>query len=81
MNREQIEGKWEQLKGKVREQWGKLTDDDIAAIQGKTEQLEGKIRERYGYSKEQAQKDMKTFFEQCDCGSASNEKTKSGCAH
>jgi uncharacterized protein YjbJ (UPF0337 family) len=58
MNREQIEGSWHQLKGKIKERWGKLTDDDIAIINGKYEQLLGKIQQKYGYSKEQAEKEI-----------------------
>ena len=58
MNREQIEGNWHQLKGKIKEKWGKLTDDDIAIINGKYEQLLGKIQQKYGYSKEQAEKEI-----------------------
>ena len=48
MNREQIEGKWEQLKGLAKEKWGKLTDNDLMEIRGKSEKLKGKLRERYG---------------------------------
>ena len=53
MNWDRIEGDWKQLTGKVKEKWGKLTDDDLAVINGKREQLEGKIQERYGYGKDQ----------------------------
>ena len=48
-----LEGNWKQIKGKVKEQWGKLTDDDLTAINGQREQLEGKIQERYGIQKDQ----------------------------
>lgn len=58
MDWNRIEGNWKQLKGKVQEQWGKLTDDDIAFIEGRREQLEGKIQERYGYAKDQAKKEV-----------------------
>ena len=56
MNTDQLEGNWKQLKGKVREQWGKLTDDDLDVINGRREQLAGKLQERYGYAKEEAEK-------------------------
>jgi uncharacterized protein YjbJ (UPF0337 family) len=46
-----IEGNWEQLKGRIKEQWGQLTDDDLDKIAGKREQLEGKLQERYGLTK------------------------------
>lgn len=51
MDWNRVEGNWKQMKGKVKEQWGKLTDDDLDVINGKREQLEGKIQERYGYEK------------------------------
>jgi uncharacterized protein YjbJ (UPF0337 family) len=49
-----IEGNWKQFKGKVREQWGNLTDDDLEKIEGRREQFEGKLQERYGIAKDQA---------------------------
>lgn len=63
MNRDQMEGNWKQFTGKVREQWGKFTDDDIDTIAGKREQLEGKIQERYGKSKDEARREVDTWFE------------------
>ena len=66
MDSEQIKGKWEQLKGKVREKWGKLTDDDLDVINGRKEQLVGKLRERYGYAKEQAERELKSFMRDYD---------------
>ena len=56
MNKDEAGGNWKQLKGKVKEQWGKLTDDDMTVIEGKRDQLVGKIQERYGYAKDQAEK-------------------------
>ncbi len=58
MNRDQMKGQWKQLSGKAREQWGKLTDDDITELQGDAQQLQGRIQERYGYTKEQAQREV-----------------------
>lgn len=55
MNWTQIEGKWDQFKGRVRSQWGKLTDDDVGNLAGKKDQLVGKIVERYGVAKEDAE--------------------------
>ena len=52
MDWNRVEGNWKQLKGKVKEQWGKLTDDDLDVIAGKRDQLEGKIQERYGIEKD-----------------------------
>lgn len=56
MNWTQIEGKWDQVKGRVRSQWGKLTDDDVDQIQGRSEQLIGKLQNRYGIAREEAQR-------------------------
>ena len=55
MNKNQIEGNWKQLKGKVKQQWGKLTDDQIDVIEGRREELAGKIQEAYGLSKTEAE--------------------------
>ena len=58
MNSDQMKGMWKQISGKAREQWGDLTDDDIAEMSGEREQLEGKIQERYGKSKDEARKEV-----------------------
>jgi len=52
---EKFKGSWTQTKGAVKEQWGKLTDDDITEIEGRREQLIGKIQTRYGISREEAE--------------------------
>jgi uncharacterized protein YjbJ (UPF0337 family) len=57
MNQDTFEGQWKQLKGKMREKWGKLTDDDWDTVAGKKDQLLGKLQERYGYSREEAERD------------------------
>ena len=56
MNWHQIEGKWKQFKGSAHQQWGKLTDDDLAMIAGNREKFVGKLQERYGLAREEAQK-------------------------
>jgi uncharacterized protein YjbJ (UPF0337 family) len=58
MNADQLQGKWKEVKGQVRERWGKLTDDDLDVIAGQQEQLIGRIQTRYGIQKEQAQKQV-----------------------
>ncbi len=58
MNKDEIGGNWKQFKGKAKEKWGKLTDDDMTVIEGKRDQLVGRIQERYGYAKEQAEKEV-----------------------
>lgn len=61
MNEDTIKGNWKQFKGKVKEQWGKLTDDDLDVINGQREQLVGKIQERNGIAKEEADKLVKDW--------------------
>lgn len=55
MNWDRIEGQWKQMKGSVKERWGKLTDDDLNVIGGKKDQLVGRVQERYGIAKDEAQ--------------------------
>ncbi len=61
MNSDQLSGKWKQIKGSVKERWGKLTDDDIDVINGQSEQLVGKIQEKYGIAREAAQKQVEEW--------------------
>ena len=61
MNRDQFEGNWHQLKGKVREKWGQFTNDDIAKMNGKYEQFLGNLQKKYGYSKERAEQEFKSW--------------------
>jgi uncharacterized protein YjbJ (UPF0337 family) len=61
MNEDTMKGNWNQFKGKVKEQWGKLTDDDLDVIGGKREQLVGRIQERHGYAKDQAEREVENF--------------------
>lgn len=62
MNEDTLKGQWTQLKGKVREQWGRLTDDDLAEIHGRGEQLVGRIQERYGIAREDAQRQFDSWL-------------------
>ena len=64
MNMDTFKGQWNQLKGRVRQQWGKLTDDDVDQIQGNAEILIGKLQERYGRSKDDARRDLDRFLEE-----------------
>jgi uncharacterized protein YjbJ (UPF0337 family) len=61
MNWDQVKGQWTQMKGSVRKQWGKLTDDDLDVIAGEREKLVGKIQERYGIAKEEAEKQIASW--------------------
>jgi uncharacterized protein YjbJ (UPF0337 family) len=58
MNWDRIEGNWTQFKGKVQQQWGNLTSDDVDVVEGKRTELSGKIQERYGIAKDEAEKQI-----------------------
>ncbi len=62
MNRDIVEGKWTQLKGSVKEQWGKLTDDELTEVAGKREHLSGKLQEHYGWTRDEAERRIDDFF-------------------
>lgn len=61
MNKDTVQGNFQQIKGKLKEQWGKLTDDEIDQMEGKADVLAGKLQERYGWSKEEAERRAKEF--------------------
>jgi uncharacterized protein YjbJ (UPF0337 family) len=61
MNWDQVKGNWKQFQGKVRENWGKLTHDDIDVIAGKRDQLIGKIQERYGVARDEADQQVRDW--------------------
>jgi len=61
MNWDIVEGNWKQFKGKAKEQWGKLTDDDLDVIAGKRDQLAGRVQEAYGLSKDEAEKQIRDW--------------------
>jgi len=63
MNWDRIQGNWKQLKGSVREQWAKLTDDQLEAIAGQRDRLVGKIQETYGITKDEAEKQLAAWQE------------------
>lgn len=62
MNKDIIQGKWNELKGAAKKEWGKLTDDDLAILKGTQEELLGLLQKKYGYAKEQAQKEVHNFI-------------------
>ena len=66
MNEDILKGKWKQIRGKSREWWGKLTDDDLDVIDGNREQLIGKLQERYGYTKDHAAQVINQHLEEFD---------------
>ena len=61
INKDTIEGNWKQFKGKVKEQWGKLTDDDLDVIAGKRDQLVGRLQERAGIARDEAEQQVKDW--------------------
>lgn len=61
MNEDKIKGQWKQLSGKLKEKWGKLTDDDLKVAEGNRDYLAGKIQERYGIAKDEAAKQVEAF--------------------
>jgi len=63
MNWDQVQGKWKQTRGQLREKWGKLTDDDLNMIAGQREQLIGRLQERYGIAKEEAERRADEFVQ------------------
>lgn len=62
MNKDILAGKWKQLRGDIKERWGKLTDDEIEQIEGRYDKFIGKIQEKYGYSEPEAEAEIKQFF-------------------
>ncbi len=77
MNWDQIEGMWKQAMGRVKENWGELTDGDLTTINGKKEQLVGKIQERYGIAKEAAEKQVDEFTQSYGSGESAKARAKS----
>ncbi len=66
MNRDVLKGNWNQLKGTIKEQWGKLTDDDLKVAEGNYDQLVGRIQERYGYTRDEANRHLDEFLAKQD---------------
>jgi uncharacterized protein YjbJ (UPF0337 family) len=63
MDWNRVEGNWKQMKGAVKQQWGKLTDDDLTQINGSQEKLEGIIQERYGIAKDETRKQLDSWYQ------------------
>ncbi len=66
MNDDVLQGQWKQLRGKAKEWWGKLTDDDLDQINGKRDQLIGKLQEKYGYTRDEANRQIDTHLDEYD---------------
>jgi uncharacterized protein YjbJ (UPF0337 family) len=63
MNKDIFEGKWKEMRGQVKEWWGKLTDDDLEQVGGKADQLIGLLQQKYGYTKEHAEEEFNRRLE------------------
>lgn len=68
MNKDTFQGSWKEIKGKVKKEWGKLTDDDITQINGSYDEMEGRIQKAYGCKKEQAKKEITDFLKRNGLG-------------
>jgi uncharacterized protein YjbJ (UPF0337 family) len=64
-NKDILDGKWKQVKGQVKQKWGKLTDDEIDRVNGRSEELAGLLQERYGMAREEARKQLKALADSC----------------
>jgi len=64
MNEDIFKGQWKQIRGKAKEWWGKLTDDDLDKIDGRFDQMIGKLQEKYGYTEPEAEAEIKRFFDE-----------------
>ena len=65
MNWDEIKGNWTELKGKIKQRWGRLTDDDIMAIDGERDELVGRLQKRYGHARAQVEKEVEDFCDAC----------------
>lgn len=63
MNKDIVKGHWKEIKGKLKQQWGKLTDDEVSQMTGTFDELQGVLQKRYGYAKDRAEKEIETFME------------------
>ena len=68
MNADTLKGQWHQVKGEIKTQWGKLTDNDLDQISGQSEKLIGKLQERYGYAKDRAEREFNDFQTEANRG-------------
>jgi uncharacterized protein YjbJ (UPF0337 family) len=76
MNKDTIKGEWKLIKGKIKEKWGRLTEDDLTEINGKREQLLGAIQKKYGLAKDKAEQELAEWEKHSDQGSHSKDRQK-----
>ncbi len=77
MNKDTLKGDWKLIKGKIKEKWGKFTDDDLTEINGKREQLLGKIQKKYGLAKEEAEQELDEWEKRSENHSINEEVNES----
>ncbi len=75
MNTDQLKGNWKQMKGRLKERWGKLTNDDLTRIDGEREVLVGRMQERYGWAKDRAERELDAFLKSDTSATASGKST------
>ena len=67
MNWDTIKGDWKNFKGKIRDRWGRFTDDELDQVQGRREQFEGLLQKKYGMARDEAQRQLDEFEKSCSC--------------
>jgi uncharacterized protein YjbJ (UPF0337 family) len=75
MNWDQVQGNWKQFKGKVQQQWGKLTDDDLDRVEGRRTEMVGRLQERYGHTKEQAERELDRWTSELETSQTQRDAT------
>lgn len=73
MNKDTIKGSWDEIAGKARAKWGKLTDNDFQTAKGDLQNLQGSLEKAYGYSKEEAKRQIDEFSKSCGCSSSGDK--------
>jgi uncharacterized protein YjbJ (UPF0337 family) len=68
MNKDIVKGRWKEIKGMVKQKWGKFTEDDITRMQGTYDELAGSLQKKYGYQKDQAEKELNAFLDENHMG-------------
>lgn len=84
MNRDTLKGNWKEFKGRIKQRWGKLTDDDLKQIDGEREVLLGRMQQRYGWAKDRAERELDGFLRaggQSDEGSVAGRDVPRGKGH
>jgi len=78
MNRDVLSGSWRDVRGRVKERWGKLTDDDLAKVEGRFDRLVGAVQKRYGFAREEAERQIEVFLDDVLGRLEAQEKGKDG---